>query len=187
MDIRDWLVKKYNFTDDDWITTMNHSTLETVLPNSYFLGQGDLSDKIGFVKSGLLRSFFLDADMNEITTHFYKQGSFVFSVDSFSNQLPSNENIIAVDDSELIVISFQKLNELYQLVPKWPLISIDIAESKYIDLVTRVIQFQTHSATERYHLFCQKYPEAIKKVALRHIASYLGIDNATLSRIRSKK
>jgi hypothetical protein len=62
-----------------------------------------------------------------------------------------------------------------------------MADRKSNDLVARSVQLQTLSATERYQQFCRQYPEVAKKSALRHIASYLGIDIATLSRIRKKK
>jgi CRP-like cAMP-binding protein len=160
---------------------------ENMITNGSFLRQGSISDKIGFVKSGVLRAFFYDDKANEVTTQFYQSGSLVISFDSFNNQIPSKENIVAVDPSELFVISYQKLKELYLSVPVWQQICKDMADRKSKDLIARSIEFQTLSATERYQQFCQQYPEVSKRVALRHIASYLGIDIATLSRIRKKK
>jgi len=186
MEIKEQLIQKYNITTIDWNNTIDRTVTETMPANKSFLSQGKVSNKIGFVKSGILRAFFNDEDGNEITTHFFQQDSVVISVDSFRNQIPANESIVAVDDCELIIISYQKLQELYLAVPIWQQICMDIAESKNLDLVARSVQFQTQSANERYHLFCQQYPNVIKKVALCHIASYLGINIATLSRIRKK-
>ncbi len=77
--------------------------------------------------------------------------------------------------------------ELYRILPVWRQIAKDVDEMKYTNLMNRSIRFQTLSAGERYRLFIQNNPEILKKVALRHIASYLGIDKATLSRIRKNR
>jgi len=187
MDIKKTLIQIYNLSDTDWENTIKNYVPVTIFANSSFLKQGDISDRLGFVKTGLLRAFFFDNDTNEITTHFFLPGSVVISVDSFNNQVKSKEGIVAIDNSELLVINYQKIKELYHTVPVWQQICKDVAESKNKDLIDRTVQFQTLTATERYQLFCQQYPEVVRKVALRHIASYLGIDIATLSRIRKKK
>ncbi len=187
MDINGNMIEHYGLSESDWTLTMRSFVPENMIPNGSFLRQGSISDKIGFVKSGVLRAFFYDDNANEVTTQFFQSGSLVISFDSFNNQIPSKENIVAVDNSELFVISFQKLKELYLSVPVWQQICKDMADRKSNDLVARSVQLQTLSATEKYHLFCQQYPEVAKKSALRHVASYLGIDIATLSRIRKKK
>lgn len=187
MEVNENIIEHYGLTESDWNITMGSFIPENMIANGSFLKQGSISDKVGFVKSGVLRSFFYDDNANEVTTQFYQSGSLVISFDSFNNQIPSMENIVAVDDSELFVISYQKLKELYLSVPVWQQICKDMADRKSNDLVARSVQLQTLSATERYQQFCRQYPEVAKKSALRHIASYLGIDIATLSRIRKKK
>jgi CRP-like cAMP-binding protein len=187
MEINENIIRQYGLSEPDWNLTMRSFVPEYLIANGSFLKQGIISSKIAFVKTGLLRSFFYDDDANEVTTQFFQSGSLVISFDSFNNQIPSKENIIAIDDSELFVISYQKLNELYLSVPVWQQICKDLADKKNKDLIARSVQFQTLSATERYQLFCRQYSEVSKKAALRHIASYLGIDIATLSRIRRKK
>lgn len=187
MEIKENIPEYYGLSEAEVSFTLSCFVSESLVANESFLQQGCISDKMGFVKTGLLRSFIYDDDGNEITTHFYQQGSIVISPESFNNQVPSKENIIAVETSELTVISYKKLKELYQVVPVWPQICKDIADRKNNDLLARSVQFQTLTATERYQEFCRKNPEIVKKVALRHIASFLGIDIATLSRIRKKK
>ena len=111
----------------------------------------------------------------------------VISFESFNNQVPSKENITALVDSEISTITYEKQKELYRLVPAWQNICKDLADFKSREMISRSVQFQTLSASERYDLFCKENPEIVQKVALKHIASYLGIDIATLSRIRKKK
>ena len=181
------LKKHYGLSDSELEYTLNCYIPENIKANNYFLKQGRISDKIGFVKNGLFRAFFYNDEADEITTQFYPTGSIIIPFNSFNNQTPSKENIIAVDNVELMVISYQKQKELYGKILQWNLICKDLADYKSREMIERAIQFQTLSATERYNLFCNQFPEVIQKVALRHIASYLGIDIATLSRIRKKR
>jgi CRP-like cAMP-binding protein len=187
MEMNENMFEHYRFSESDMNITMGSFVPEQVKANSYFLEAGKVSNTIGFVKSGLLRSFFYDNEANEVTTRFFPSGALVISFESFNNQVPSAESIVAIVDSELFVISFQKMKELYHLAPIWNQVCKDIADKKSNEMVARSVQFQTLSATERYHQFCLEYPEVVKKATLGHIASYLGIDIATLSRIRKKR
>lgn len=178
--------EQYGLSDEELNLTMSSYTPLDIAANQYFLKQGSICDKIGFVKKGLLRSFFYNEEGNEITTQFYSEGSLIISSDSLNNQVPSKENITAIENSELMIIGYKRQKELYELVPAWNQICKDLADMFSHEMLKRSVQFQTLSATERYRLFCNQNPEIIKKAPLRHIASYLGIDIATLSRIRKK-
>lgn len=178
------IAQYYGLSEADLDITMKSYVQENFAAKSYFLGEGKIADKIGYVKSGIFRSFFFDNDANEITTQFYPEGSLIIAFDSFNNQTPSKENIIAAVDSELMVVSYKRQKELYELVPAWNQICKDLADQISKEMIERSIQFQTMSATERYQEFFKQYPSVIQRVALKHIASYLGIDIATLSRIR---
>jgi CRP-like cAMP-binding protein len=186
MNIKELLVQKYKLSDYELEITTSSFILKSFKAKEIFLEQGYVSNHLGFIKSGIFRSFYFDNNANEITTHFFQANSVVISVNSFIDQTVSKEAIVAIEDSELFVITYQKLQELYQSVPVWQLICKDFAEITNKSLLARLSQFQTLSATERYHTFCSNNPDIVKKVALRHIASYLGIDIATLSRIRKK-
>lgn len=184
MDIIERISTFYNLSDSDLEHSARAWELVSVPAKTFFLKQGEVSDKVGFLKSGLFRSFFYDDHANEITTHFFQPGSVVISMESFNNRVPAKENIIALEDAELMVATYERMMELYRLVPVWRQITKDVDEMKYNELMNRSIQLQTLPAAERYELFCKNYPDIIKRVALKHIASYLGIDIATLSRIR---
>ncbi|MFO7670286.1 MAG: Crp/Fnr family transcriptional regulator [Bacteroidales bacterium] len=184
MDFRDRLIEHYGFTERDWVETASRFETISLPAKSLFLESGMVATRLGYLRRGLMRSFFYDDQANDITTHFFKAGSVVISMKSFNDQVPAKENIIAIEDCELDVISYSKMKELTEMVPAWRQISKDVDEFKYNQLMNRSIQLQTLTASERYQLFIRKQPEILRRVALRHIASYLGIDIATLSRIR---
>ncbi len=176
-----------NLTEQELMLTMSKYEPRTILANNFFLKEGQVSTQIGFVTKGILRAYFYDDHANEITTAFYPEGSLVLSSNSFNNQVPSKENIVAIEDTELMVIGYENQKELYNLIPAWNAICKDLADRKGIELLQRTSRFQTLSATERYELFCQEHKDLLQRVNLGQIASYLGIDIATLSRIRKRK
>lgn len=178
---------RYQLTDQDLARTMSSYQPLTIKANEYFLEKGQVSQYIGFVKKGLLRSFFYDDQANEIITDFFSEGTLIIAFDSFNNRKPAQEYIKAVEDSELMVISYEKQQALYDQIPAWNQICKDLADNKSREMIERSKQFQSLSATERYRLFCQEKPDILQRATLGHIASYLGVDIATLSRIRRKK
>jgi len=184
MDFKDRLIEHYGFTDRDWNETVSRYRPETLQARSLFLEKGQIATRIAYLRSGMMRSFFYDDRANEITTHFFKKGSVVISMKSFNDQVPSREYIIAIEDCEMDVITYDRMQELIRVVPAWRQIGKDVDEAMYNSLMNRSIQLQTLTASERYELFIKKHPDILQKVALKHIASYLGIDIATLSRIR---
>lgn len=186
MDLKERLKKFYHFTDEDLETTSGYFIPEMVPAKSYFLKKGQISERIGFIRKGLLRSFIYNDNADDITTHFFMAGTVAISMESFNNQVPSKEFIIALEDSELLVITYDQVQELCRKIPTWRQIIKDVDEQKFHQQMNRSIRFQTLSASERYLQLMEKRPELIQKVPLKHIASYLGIDIATLSRIRKK-
>jgi CRP-like cAMP-binding protein len=177
---------KYNLTDEELKLTKSSYVPQTIKANDFFLKERQICNYIGFVTKGLLRAFIYDDYANEITTEFYPEGSLIISFESFNNQVPSKENIKAIEDSELMAINYERQKELYQLIPVWNQICKDLADVISHEMINRARLFQTMSATERYQDFCKKHTQILQRATLGHIASYIGVDIATLSRIRKK-
>jgi CRP-like cAMP-binding protein len=184
MDFKESLIQYYGFSERDWEETASRFLPETLPARSLFLEQGKIATKLAYLRSGMMRSFIYDDQANDITTQFFKQGSVVISMKSFNDQVPTRENIITLEECEIDVITYERMQELTGLVPAWRDIAKHVDEFKYNALMNRSIQLQTLTASERYQLFIKKHPDILQRVALKHIASYLGIDIATLSRIR---
>jgi CRP-like cAMP-binding protein len=187
MNINKWSIEKYNFTEEEIKLTLSRFTPKKIKQNEYFLKEGEISNYIAYISKGLLRSYFFDDRANEITTNFFSEGSLIIVAESFNNRTPSKEYIKAIEDSDLSVISYKQQMELYKLLPAWHQICKDLGDIKISEMLGRAESFQTLSAHERYQKFCNEYPQLLQRVNLGYIASYIGVDNATLSRIRKKK
>jgi CRP/FNR family transcriptional regulator, anaerobic regulatory protein len=184
MDFKERLEEHYGFTHKEWEETVARFEPAILPARSLFLETGKVASRLAYLRSGMMRSFFYDDQANDITTHFFKKGTVVISMKSFNDQVPSGENIITLEECEVDVITYERMQELMEVVPAWRQIAKDVDEFKYNALMNRTIQLQTLTASERYRLFLEIHPDILHRVALRHIASYLGIDIATLSRIR---
>lgn len=140
--------------------------------------------KLFFVQSGMMRAFYLK-DGKAVTDWFGTEGTFMTSIHSFYNDLPSKQFIQTGEASTLFTINKQDLNTLclqYPEIERW---FREITTQHLIRLQERIMALQFYSAKERYDLLLEKHPQVLQKAQVSHIASYLGISLETLSRIRS--
>jgi CRP-like cAMP-binding protein len=185
--LEDILKRQYSFSESDLETTRVFFAFEIIKAKDHFLRAGKIAHKLGFVQSGLLCSYYYGDDGREITLQFYPPGTVAISPDSFNNKTPALDYIMAYEQSDLLTISFERFQQLCSTLPVWQEISRTVADTKSKRLADRIMQFQTLTAEQRYRNFCQEYPQLALQVPLGHIASYLGMDIATLSRLRNKR
>jgi CRP-like cAMP-binding protein len=156
------------------------------LPKDYLLlEQGDISSDLHFLVEGAVRQSYYQ-DGKEITSGFGFEGDFVNSLYSFVSRKPSIENIVLIADCQLLTITYEGLQCLYEKDPVWNKLGRLIMERYYIQLEERLFRMQSQSASERYHDLLANHPEIVDRVKLGHLASYLGVTQETLSRIRSR-
>jgi CRP-like cAMP-binding protein len=158
----------------------------TVKKNSDLHPIGHTCRNIYFIKKGLLCIYYFKEDV-EIIESFEFENSIVARADSLFKTKPSRKGIKAIENSELIAINSSKLFELYDKHPDIDRLFRKIYENAYVELVNRVESIQFYSAKERYHNLLSQSKQTIQRVPLKLIASYLGITQVSLSRIRAKK
>jgi CRP/FNR family transcriptional regulator, anaerobic regulatory protein len=177
----------------DQFTTINgqaekelvKSAIKKELPKgNLILEQGKTCSHLYFLESGFARSFYIQ-NGKDVTSWFAFENDIFASVYSFTSQKPSFENIEILEDSVLYCVSYDKLQQLYLKYPEFNLIGRLLLERYYIELEERTFSFQMQSAKERYQEILNNQPELLKRASLGHIASYLGISQETLSRIRA--
>lgn len=131
-----------------------------------------------------MRAFSFDPDGNEVTTAFHTTTYPVFEVASFFNRTPSRENIQALTDCDGWVITYEKLNSLFHSIPEFRNFGRSILVMGFASLKTRMLSLVTETAEERYISLLKSNPEIFHYAPLKQIASYLGITDTSLSRIR---
>ncbi len=150
------------------------------------LEQGQTCKKLYFIEKGLARSYYYNEKGKDVTVWFFSDNNLMVSVESFFQQKPSLYQMELLENSITYEISYdnlQKLFDKYHCVERFGRrVSIDLLT----DLVDKLNAIQFQTAKERYAFLIDKYPDIAYRAPLGHIASYLGITQETLSRIRSE-
>lgn len=151
--------------------------------DEFFLKQGKISDSVVLIE-GLMRAYTFDIDGNEVTTNFFLKQRAVYDPASFFQQIASMENIQAVTPCLTYSISYEKVNKIFHTLPGF-------REYGRLKLLEEVVWFKkrtlaviNRSAEERYADLIKDHEDILQNVPLKHIASYLGITDSSLSRIR---
>lgn len=153
--------------------------------NEYFLKDGQILSSYFVITKGLIRAYFCKNE-KEVNTWFGEENQIFGSILPVYANKPSFENIQFLEDSEIYSISSNDLNDLYRTYPELNLIGRKIAEEVCIILEERAVSLHTESAAERYKTLIRLQPNLLNRINLGHIASYLGITQETLSRIRKQ-
>jgi len=158
---------------------------EISYPKGHFLFRADkIETKIYFIKKGIVRAYANSAD-NEITFWFGKESDTVISMKSYVANEKGYEDIELLEDCELFELKIQNLQKLFEkdiFIANW---GRRFAEQELINTEERLISRQFRTAKERYLELLKNNSDLIQRVQLGHIASYLGITQVSLSRIRA--
>ena len=169
------------------------ATLRKYSKKHFLLLPEQMSDKLYYVESGLLRVFYrtdtdtdTDTDTREVTSWFGCEGTFVASIQSFLHKKPSNEWIELLEDSKLWVI---KQADLEVLFVEFPELHVHFWEMcrQYITTYEHTLRIlREKNAAKRYACFNKLYPGLANRVKVTHIAQFINLDANTLSRIRGE-
>ncbi len=168
-------------------TLFSNTYLQKVNKKHILLNIDEIQKSLFFVVKGLVRSYYLDSFGKDMTSWLLFEGDLAISVYSFFSQKRSFEVLEAIEETSFLVLSHEKLMQLYQQFPEFNYIGRILTETYYIKAEEKANELRVFSATERYQHLIRKYPNIVARVPLGMISSYLGITQSTLSRIRSKK
>ena len=152
----------------------------------FLLHDGDPCIYTTFVEKGLLRSFRIDDKGNEHILQFGMQGWWVADLYSFLTGEPSEYNIEALEDSELLLITKPSWDKLLHEVPAFEHYFRILIQNNLIATQRRLMGTMSSTAEERYNKLLQEFPDIAQRVPQHMIASYIGVTRETLSRLRSQ-
>lgn len=150
----------------------------------YFSEAGKVAVEVGFILEGVLRVCYYNNKGEEITKYFIDENNLVVDLDSFDNNICSSAYVQAVTDCKMIVFSKKDWQELLDTIIGWDTIVHKIISKALIQKVARRSPLVSEDATTRYLSFMEMFPNIINRVPLSYLASYLGITQSSLSRIR---
>jgi CRP/FNR family transcriptional regulator, anaerobic regulatory protein len=162
-----------------------HSIVNEYKAGEYILKQGKISNYACFVVNGLVRSFYTK-EYDDITTKFLAETALITSIYSFYSRKPGQENIVALEDTQLICVHYDTMQRLYKDYLEFNAIVRVITERYLFFSEIEIYNLRNQSAEERYRFFLKHHPTLLQRVPLKYIASYLNMSVETLSRIRGK-
>lgn len=171
-------------SDDDLSKIIDAHERVTFAKNSFLLKAGQTANEYCIVESGLIRSFLYDYEGNEITTEFVVPGELCIEVSSIFQRLPTVEYMQALTEVTAWKIDFNRFQELFLTVPAlaewgraWMTRQLVLCKRRATELVT-------DTAAQRYEKLIRGRPQVLQLAPLKYIASYLGVTDSSLSRIR---
>ena len=153
--------------------------------NEFILKAGKISNYTSWIINGLTRSYYMK-DGEDITTKFLWAGAPITSVYSYYSRQPGNENIVALEDTTLASLHYDHMQYLYKTHPAFNIIGRVITEQYLYMLEIEVYNLRKQKAEDRYQFIIKHFPHLLQRVPLKYLATYLGINLETLSRIRAK-
>lgn len=183
---RDYFRSLNLFSETEIEAFLKLSEFRHISKNDYFIQEGQQCKEVGLVKSGIFRSFYTSDDGKDMTYCFRFPNHMIAAYSSFISGCPSKESMQAITSAELIILKKDAVDELVQNSLNWTKFLKIIAEQEYLELETRFFQLQRDNAVQRYEALLKNHPDYIQKIPLQYLASYLGITQRHLSRIRKE-
>jgi CRP/FNR family transcriptional regulator, anaerobic regulatory protein len=148
------------------------------------LQEGRTAKELFFVISGILKIVSTNEKGNEIIQFFIKENKFCTILYSFNDDVVSHEGIVAATPGKVLVFSKAKLNNLYEKLPYFKGLIESITQRALLEKIQIRNNLMGEEAAIRYHKFVSQQPDILLRVPLSDVASYLGITQQSLSRIR---
>ena len=164
---------------------IKYAVIKEYKKNEFILTAGKVSNYTSWIVKGLVRSYYIK-DIEDITTKFLWDGAPITSVYSYYSRKPGNENIVALEDTTLASLHYDHMQYLYKTYPAFNVIGRVITEQYLYMLEIEVYNLRKQKAEDRYQFIVKHFPHLLQRVPLKYLATYLGINLETLSRIRGK-
>ncbi len=182
-------LKKYfdqfaSLKESEWELIANSLEVHDLKKGEYFLYYNKVNKKLGWIIEGVCRYCYVNDKGDEITKYFVNENQFMCAIESFNNQSPSTEAIQALTDIKFYTLSYEKYQILLNAIPIWSKLVNEIVTQKFIEKLNLLSPMIVLDAKTRYEQFMAANPTVINRISLGYVASYLGITQQSLSRLR---
>lgn len=184
--LSDCILKRITISQPNLDTVLSYFKEQEVRKDEILLAEGETSKRMYFVKSGCVRIYFLQADGAEATRYLAFENNFATGLTGFISQQPSQENIQALEKTELLYITRTDFHTLLDQIPEWEKFYRSYLEAAYVTNTKRLMSFITMDATARYQSLITEHPTIPQRLSNRMVANYLGISQEALSRLKHK-
>jgi CRP-like cAMP-binding protein len=171
--------------DSDWMLCQDILEYRRIPQGAYFVEEGNVYPYIGFVLHGLLRAYYL-VDGEEINCQFYFEEQWPKAYHNFLTQTPSKMWIKAIEETEVLLIRYDHLQQLFLQSRHWERFGRIATENAFVAAQLRNEMLLLDDPQTRYLKLTELHPQILERVSLTQLASYIGIRQPSLSRIRRR-
>jgi CRP-like cAMP-binding protein len=180
----DYILQFGNLNKQQTDLIISKARILELAKDGYFSEAGKIPRQVGFILQGVVRFCYYNNKGEEITQYFIDENNFVSDQQRFEAQVVASEYIQAVTDCKFLVFSKKDWDEIGNTIVGWNDITGLIMKNCLLKTIERRSPLVSEDATARYKSFIEHFPGLVNRVALSHIASYLGITQQSFSRIR---
>lgn len=173
-------------TEEDFKLSLPYWKAQGFKKNDYYNRQNNVCKYLGFITSGIFRSYIIDKKGEEVNAFIYPTHQFVVTFKSFIHQVPCDYHTVAMTDATTLCITLEDLHSLYDRSHNWERFGRLAAQVAFDYAIDRAEGLLFKTPEERYLDLVKRQPDIFNNVPLFHIATYLGIKGPSLSRIRKR-
>ncbi len=151
---------------------------------AHYLKDGQVQTGMGFLVEGLVRAYYIDEKGNDISTWFIKEKEYVTDYPAFIRQSPAKMNFQCIEPCVIVNLPYQHMQAGYTQYKNIERYGRLVAEEVVVMQQSRIESFLFENAEQRYLNFMEQNPLLFNRISLTYLASYLGIERQSLSRIR---
>ena len=179
------IFKPENFTEQELALILSQYHARTFKKNEFLVPYGSAANYYYFIESGFARSYAVDPEGNDVTTKFFGPHDIVIDWHSYFLKKPSRESIQALSPVTAWRIQFEDFMKLFS-IEAFREVGRTRLVNNYFELKNHAVSMISDTAKDRYLHLVETQPEVVQNVPLKHLATYLGITDTSLSRIRKE-
>ena len=183
--LREFALQLTNFSEAEWRAHRDLLTRRFLRKGEFLVKAGEVCNYVSFINRGSLRVYMMVEDQ-EINKHFFFEHEYASDYCSFLTRRPGLLTIKALEDSELMELNYEKVQTLYEQFPVWQKYGRLVAEYLYISVAQRTQELLLRTPEEMYIKLIEEQSPIIARIPQQYIASYLGVQPESLSRIRKR-
>lgn len=181
-----YIKKIVALTEEEEAFLVSKVTVRKYLKGQYVLQQGDICKFACFILSGCTKMFYVDKEGQEHILMFSIEDWWTSDMGSFITQTPADFNVQCIEHTEMVMFSYDIIEELYSKIPKLERFFRQIVERAFVASQKRIVRGFSLTAKEQYLFFRTQYPQIEQRIPQYMVASYLGITKEFLSKIKSQ-
>ncbi|MCW9064827.1 MAG: Crp/Fnr family transcriptional regulator [Ignavibacteriaceae bacterium] len=174
------------FTEEEINQYLNFLTQKSLRKKDHLLMERDVCNHIAYINKGCLRRYIIDEHSKEVILNFSLEDYWIGDLESFIFRRPTIYYIQALEESELLLLSRENFLRVSKEIPKFKRFHDEKVQRNHYNTLKRLSVAKSATPEEKYLSLMKEQPQLFQRVPLHYIASYLGIEPESLSRLRKR-